>query len=84
TKKKGDSSWAHHICEAAAFWLMKMERHLKLALENISLVQLEIEIIVDENLLQAENFEIKDVQTDAIKIAMEIDAPKIKLKIPFE
>jgi hypothetical protein len=83
-KKKGDSSWAHHICEATAFWLMKMESHLKPALENISLVQLEIEIIVDENLLQAENFEIKDMPIDAIEITIEIDAPKIKLKIPFE
>lgn len=83
-KKRGDASWANHICEAIAFWFMKMEKHLKPVLENISLVQMEIEIIVEEKLMEAENFEIKDVPADAINIATEIDAPKIKLKIPFD
>lgn len=83
-KKRGDTSWAHHICEAIAFWFMKMEKHLKPALENVSLVQMEIEVIVDKNLLEAENFEIKDVPVDAINIDIKVDAPKIKLIIPFD
>ncbi len=84
SKKINDSTWAHYMCEAAAFWLHKMQADLSEIINELSLIQFEIEIILDAGLLTEEEFIIKEIDTNNVEIAMEIDAPKVKLHIPYE
>ena len=72
------------ICEAVAYWLQRMETALKSHLEPLKAVQFEIEIVVDETLLKIREYEIKDIPKDSVFVAIEINAPKIKLHIPYD
>jgi hypothetical protein len=83
SKAKGESMGGF-ICEAVAFWLNKMQRTLTLFLDKQSFIQFELDIVLDEKLLEAEEFEIIDFNIEYIKIACEVVAPVIKLTIPFE
>lgn len=84
SKKASESTWAHYLCEAVAFWLHKMQQDLAEPINELTLVQFEIEIILDEGLLTAEEFTIKEVDAKSVEIRIEIDAPKIRLHIPYE
>lgn len=79
-----ESTWAEPICEAVAYWFQRMEEALKPILNSFGFFQFEIEIVISEDLLKAEEYEIKDVSKDSILISVEIDAPKIKLHIPYD
>lgn len=79
-----DITWAKIICEAIAYWLQKMAYSLKKIFETVTLVQFEIEVVIDQKLLEANDYEIKDVTPETIQIRIEIAAPKIKLHIPFD
>lgn len=82
--KSGKESWATYACEAVAFWLNKMEPLLAPYLNKQRLIQFEIEIVVADELLNAEQFELKTVDVSQIKIGIEIDAPRIRIWIPFD
>lgn len=82
--KTGKESWASYTCEAVAFWLNRMEPILAPYLNQYNLVQFEIEIIVADDLMNAEQFEIKDVDVNNIKFNIEIVAPHIRVSMPFE
>lgn len=82
--KSGKESWATYACEAVAFWLNKMEPSLVPYLNEQRLIQFEIEIVVAEELLNTEQFEIKTVDISQIKLGIEIDVPRIRISIPFD
>jgi hypothetical protein len=82
--KSGKESWATYACEAVAFWLNKMEPLLAPYLNEQKLIQFEIEIVAADELLNAEQFEIKTVDISQIKLGIEIDAPHIRISIPFD
>lgn len=82
--KSGGESWATYACEAVAFWLNKMEPFLAPYLNEQKLVQFEIEIVAADEFLNAEQFEIKTVDISQIKLGIEIDAPHIRISIPFD
>lgn len=82
--KSGKESWATYACEAVAFWLNKMEPLLSPYLNEQKLMQFEIEIIAADELLNAEQFEIKDVDISQVKLGIEIDEPRIRISIPFD
>lgn len=84
TKEKKSTTWAEIICEAVAFWLQKMHTHLVGVLSVSTLVQFEIEILVDPSLENAIEYEIKDIDPESVVISVSVDAPKIKVAIPFE
>lgn len=84
SKKTSETTWAHYLCEAVAFWLHKMKQDLAQSINELTLVQFEIEIILDVGLLKAEEFTVKEVDTDSVEIRIEIDAPRIRLHIPYE
>jgi len=84
SNQEKDVTLAKHICEAIAYWLQKMELFLEPILDKSRLVQLEIEVIIDKALLEAKEYEIKDVPKENISIDFKVDAPKVKLYIPFD
>lgn len=79
-----ESTQAEPICEAVAYWLQRMEKSLKPVLDSFGFFQFEIEIVISEDLLKAEDYEIKDVPKESVIISVKIDAPKIKLHIPYD
>jgi len=83
-KSMNNTTWADHACEAIAFWFQKLEPALQPIFESLSLMQFEIEVIADEKLLNGVDFEIKKVDFNSIEIRIEIEAPKIKLYIPYD
>lgn len=80
----GKESWATYACEAVAFWLNKMEPLLAPYLNELRLIQFEVEIFVAEELMDAEQFKIKDVDINYIKLGIEIIAPRIRISLPFD
>lgn len=82
--KSGKESWATYACEAVAFWLNKMEPLLAPYLNEQQLIQFEIEILAADELLNAEQFEIKTIDINQIKLGIEIDVPRIRISIPFD
>ncbi len=82
--KSGKESWATYACEAVAFWLNKMEPLLAPYLNEQRLIQFEIEILAADELLNAEQFEIKTVDINKIRLGIEINAPQIRISIPHE
>lgn len=82
--KVNKESLATFACEAIAFWLNKMKDLLTPFFNKQGFIQFEIEIVVDQKLLDAEEFEIKEVKPENIKLDCEVVAPTIKLTIPFE
>ncbi len=82
--KAAEESWGTYTCEAVAFWLNKMEALLAPYLNEQKLIQFEIEIQVADELMKAEQFIIKEVALDDIKIASEIVPPVIRITIPFD
>lgn len=82
--KAGKESWGTYICEAVAFWLNKMEALLAPYLNEQSLIQFEIEIQVADELMKAEQFIIKEVALNDIKLACVIAAPAVRINIPFD
>ena len=78
------NGWASHACEAVAFWLHKMQKHLSPILNMLGFIQFELEIIVDKKLLTSDEYEIKDFPLEQIEIKIEIVPLRIKLNIPFE
>jgi hypothetical protein len=79
----GDS-WAHDICEAVIYWLYKMGDDLSGKLKDLSLIQFLIQIEVDSSLLKGGDFIVKSIDTDSVKIVVDIVPPKIFLKIPYD
>lgn len=77
-------SFGSYISEAVAFWLNKMEAELAPFLNKQSFIQFELDIVLDEKLIKAEEFEIKNFIVDEIRIGCEVKAPVIQLSIPFE
>lgn len=82
--KAGEKSWATYVCEAVAFWLNKMEPMLAPYLNKLRLVQFEIEIMVADELLNTEEFEIKEVDINNVKPDIKIEAPRIRVSLPFD
>ena len=82
--KSSKESWATYACEAVAFWLNKMEPLLSPYVNEQKLIQFEIEIIAANELLNAEQFEIKEVDIAQVELGIEIDAPRIRISIPFD
>jgi hypothetical protein len=66
--KGGKESWATYTCEAVAFWLNKMVALLSPYLNEQSLIQFEVEIQVADELMDVEQFIIKEVALEDIKI----------------
>jgi hypothetical protein len=83
-EKTDNTTWAEIICEAIAYWLQRMAFLLKQIFQSITLIQFEIEVVIDQNLLEANEFEIKDVAPDTSIIKVEIVPPKLRLYIPFD
>lgn len=77
-------TWGKYICEAIAFWLYRMTDILSPHINAQAFVQFEIEVIIDEHLKEAKEFEIKAVPIEAILVNSEIIAPKICINIPFD
>ncbi len=84
TEKNVDTTWAEIICEALAYWLQKMSSSLKEIFKPVTLIQFEIEVVIDQNLLDANEFKIKEVAANTITIKTEIAPPKLRLLIPFD
>lgn len=82
--KVRQESWVTYVCEAVAFWLNKMKRLLATYLSEQRAVQFEIEIIVADELLGAEQYEIKEINVKEIKLGVEIIRPRIRISIPFD
>jgi hypothetical protein len=82
--KAGKESLATYACEAVAFWFNKMESLLASYLNEQRLIQFEVEIIVAKELMKAEQFEIKDVDVNEIKLGVEIITPRIRVSMPFD
>ncbi|MCO5240538.1 MAG: SEC-C metal-binding domain-containing protein [Chitinophagaceae bacterium] len=82
--KPSRESWGTYVCEAVAFWLNKMEPLLAPYLNKQTFIQFELEIVVDEQLMEARQFEIKSVPLEDIKLIIEINAPTIRIIMPFE
>ena len=79
-----DNTWGEIICEAIAYWLQKMSAPLKEVFAAITLIQFEIEIVIDHGLLEAREFEIKEVSSSTVIIKTEVTPPKLRLHIPFD
>jgi hypothetical protein len=79
-----ESTWAEPICEAVAYWLQRTEERLKPIINVFRFFQFEIEIVVSEELLRAKEYEVKEIDIENVSLDIEIDAPKIKLHIPFD
>lgn len=82
--KAGKESWASYACEAVAFWLNRMAVPLAPYLDEQSLIQFEVEVTVADELMNAKQFEIKEVDTNSLRLGVEINAPRIRISIPFE
>lgn len=82
--KAGKESWATYACEAVAFWLNKMEPLLAPYLNEQRLIQFEVEIVIADELMDAEQFEIKDVNVNDIKLGIEIVVPRTSVSLPFD
>jgi hypothetical protein len=79
----GDS-WAKDMCEAVAYWLYKIRADLAGKLESLSLVQFDLQIEVDERLLKGGDFVVQAIDTDSVAIEVEVVAPKIILRVPYD
>ncbi len=82
--KANHASWATYACDAIAFWLHRMQASLGPVLNAQSLRQFELEVIADPKLMEATEYEVKEVNPGGIEIHVEIDPPRIKLTIPFD
>lgn len=78
-----DITWAKLVTEAIAFWLHKMKPYLESILRPITLIQLEIEVIIEEKLLKVDEYEIKEIPLEECVIKTEIVPPRIQIHIPF-
>ena len=74
----------NEVAEALMFWLYRSEEFLSPILEDLSLVQFEIELLVDENMFNGSEFIIKTVDPEAVIIEIRVNAPKIQISIPHE
>jgi len=82
--RRNQSTWGAFACDAVAFWLYKMEPLLRPYLEKIGIIQFEINLVVDERLLGAKEYEVKSVATEDVLIDVKIIAPRIDIFVPFE
>ncbi|MGE6221195.1 YecA family protein [Nubsella zeaxanthinifaciens] len=82
--QKDPNLLASEIAEALLFWLYRLEPHLSPELNKHSLVQLELELIIDEGLLNGNTFVIKTVEPSDVKITTSIVPPKLRLHIPYD
>jgi len=80
----GKESWVTYAGEAIAFWLHKMQPLLAPYLNEQRLIQFEVQVIVAEELMNAEQFEIREVDVNNIKIDIEINVPYIRISLPFD
>ncbi len=82
--KPNKESWGTYVCEAVAFWLNKMVPFLAKDLTELSLIQFEIDVTVDDRLLHAEQFELREIEASAIQLEFNIVPPVIHINMPFE
>jgi hypothetical protein len=80
-KKNG---WAGFMCEAIAFWLHKMEKHLSNAINQLTFIAFELDLVVEDKLLTAQEYERKEVRMDEVEIKYTVEAPRMKIEIPFD
>ena len=79
-----DPTWAKYVCEGIAFWLFRMKEYLQPVLQPLTFIQFEIEVIVDEELLNASQYEEKEVLPEDITITLQVEAPRIQVGVPFD
>lgn len=77
-----NNSFSKFVCEGVAFWLHRLNEHLKPIFESLHFIQFEIEIIVNKS--TSTGVEIVQIDDDAILIEIKIEAPRIRLFIPAE
>lgn len=79
-----EENWSTYVSEAVVFWLYKMQAKLSPFFAELSFVSFEFEIIVDENLVNAGEFEIKAIDVDSIELSLNFKPGKIEVHIPFD
>lgn len=84
TPEKDEESLPKYLCEGVAFWLHKMKDSLTPILESLTFIQFEIEIVIDEKLNTIQEYDEAEQDIEKVAIEIKIDAPKIKIFIPFE
>ena len=75
---------APEIAEALLFWLYRLEPFLSPELNKQNFVQFEIELIIDERMLNGNEFIVKTVEPTSVEIAISIDPPKLQVHIPYD
>ncbi len=78
------NGWAEILCESVAFWLHKMKEHLSAVLDALTFVAFEIDIVLEDRLLTTSEYERKSVEPVSVKINCTVDAPRIKIEVPFD
>ncbi|WP_051312722.1 SEC-C domain-containing protein [Sporocytophaga myxococcoides] len=76
-------SWGTYVCEAIAFWLNKMSYLLSPYLNEQDFIQFEIEVIVADEMLNLQQFQVRQVALTEIHIKSEVIPPTIRITIPF-
>nr|WP_199768697.1 SEC-C metal-binding domain-containing protein [Sphingobacterium sp. HMA12] len=82
--QKDTDSLAPEIAEAILFWLYRLEPFLSPELNKQNFVQFEIELIIDERMLNGNEFIVKTVEPTSVEIATSIDPPKLQVYIPYD
>ncbi|MFC3560208.1 YecA family protein [Pedobacter jamesrossensis] len=75
---------APEITEALLFWLYRLEPLLSPELNKQNIVQFEIELIIDERMLNGNEFIVKTVEPTSVEIVTSIVPPKIRVHIPYD
>jgi hypothetical protein len=76
-------NWSHSICEAVCFWLYQMRDELNEVMAKVKFIQFEIELVLDQDLLEKDEYIKQSVDLNLIEIKRNVAPPKIQLHIPY-